>query len=197
MKKLLLSVSLAFMLATPAYAAPYISGSVGVGFPSDSDITYSDGHVDKGGLTSKTGVPFGGAVGIKNDAYRLEVALGYQTNKIETWQYSPDLYNNSFSFFTYMVNGYYDVDIKNSSITPYVMAGLGGASVNVKNEGYADRTSTVFAWQVGAGIGIKAATNLTVDIGYRYLKPSSFSDNWGTYTFSSSNLLAGIRYDFN
>ena len=197
MKKLLLSVSLACLLATPANAAPYISGSVGAGFPDNSDVTYVDGSIDKSGLTSKTGVPFGGAVGIKSDAYRLEVALGYQTNKIDTWQHSPDLYNDSFSFFSYMVNGYYDVDIKNSSISPYVMAGLGGARVNVKNEGYADQTSNVFAWQVGAGIGIKAATHLTVDLGYRYLKPSSFNDNWGTYTFSSSNFLAGIRYEFN
>ena len=96
-----------------------------------------------------------------------------------------------------MVNGYYDVDIKNSNITPYVMAGLGGASVNVKNEGQPDQNSNVFAWQVGAGIGIKAANNLTFDLGYRYLKPSSFSDTWGSYTFSSSNFLAGIRYEFN
>jgi len=196
MKKLLLSLSLACLLATPAYAAPYVSGSVGVGFPSDSDVTFSDGSVNKGGLTSKTGVPFGGAVGIKNDAYRLEVALGYQSNKVDTWKHLPNSSDDTYSFFTYMVNGYYDVDIKNPSITPYLMAGLGGASVTAKNEGYADQTSNVFAWQVGAGIGIKATTHLTVDIGYRYLKPSSFSDVYGSYTFSSSNFLAGIRYEF-
>jgi len=197
MKKLLLSVSLACLLATPAYAAPYISGSVGVGFPCDSDLTDSHGVVDQGGQTYKTGVPFGGAVGIKNDSYRLEVALGYQTNTIDTFQHVSDNTNDSVSLFTYMVNGYYDVEIKNSSITPYLMAGLGGASVNSKIEGEADHTTNVFAWQVGAGIGIKAANNLTVDLGYRYLKPSSFSDSYGSYTFCSSNFLAGIRYEFN
>ena len=197
MKKLLLSVSLACLLATPAYAAPYISGSVGVGFPGDSDLTDSHGVVDSGGQTYKTGVPFGGAVGIKNDSYRLEVALGYQTNTVDTFQHVSDTTNDSVSLFTYMVNGYYDVDIKNSSITPYVMAGLGGASVNSEIEGEADHTTNVFAWQVGAGIGIKAANNLTVDLGYRYLKPSSFSDSYGSYTFCSSNFLAGIRYEFN
>ena len=197
MKILLLSVSLACLLTTPTYAAPYISGSVGVGFPSDSDVTFSDGSVNKGGLTSKTGVPFGGAVGIKNDAYRLEVALGHQSDKVDTWKHLPNSSNDTYSFFTYMVNGFYDVDIKNSSITPYLMAGLGGASVKAINEGYADQTSNVFAWQVGAGIGIKAANKLTVDLGYRYLKPSSFSDVYGSYTFSSSNFLVGIRYEFN
>ncbi len=197
MKKLLLNVLLATMLATPVYAAPYISGSVGVGFPSESDVTFPDGSVNKGGLTSKTGVPFGGAVGIKNDAYRLEVALGHQSDKVDTWKHLPNSSNDTYSFFTYMVNGFYDVDIKNSSITPYLMAGLGGASVKAINEGYADQTSNVFAWQVGAGIGIKAANKLTVDLGYRYLKPSSFSDVYGSYTFSSSNFLVGIRYEFN
>ena len=197
MKILLLSVSLACLLTTPTYAAPYISGSVGVGFPSDSDVTFSDGSVNKGGLTSKTGVPISGAVGIKNDAYRLEVALGHQSDKVDTWKHLPNSSNDTYSFFTYMVNGYYDVDIKNSNITPYVMDGLGGASVNVKNEGQPDQNSNVFAWQVGAGIGIKAANNLTFDLGYRYLKPSSFSDSYGSYTFCSSNFLAGIRYEFN
>jgi opacity protein-like surface antigen len=197
-KHLLLSVLLAGMMATPAYAAPYISGSVGVGFPADSDVTYSNGVVDKGGQTLKVGVPFGGAIGIKNDAYRVEAAIGYQTHKVDTWLHAPDLSDDSVSLFTYMVNGYYDVDIKDSSITPYVTAGLGGASITAKNEGYADHSTTVFAWQVGAGIGLKASSNLTVDLGYRYLKPSSsFSDSFGTYTFSSSNVLAGIRYEFN
>lgn len=195
MKKLLLTALIAGMSATPALAAPYISGSVGVGIFGNADVTDS-GITDKDGQTYKSGVPFGGAVGIKNGAYRVEAALGYQTNDVDTFNHVTDTRNDSVSTFTYMVNGYYDVDVKSKSISPYVTAGLGGASITSKVEGESDKSNSVFAWQIGTGIGIKAANNLTVDLGYRYLKPSKFKDNYVEYTASSSNILAGIRYDF-
>ena len=183
------------MSAAPVYAAPYVSGSVGVGLLGNADVT-SAGVTDKDGQTFKTGIPFGGAIGFKNNGYRVEAALGFQNQKVDTWQHAPDTTNDSVSMLTYMANGYYDVDINNASLSPYLMAGLGGARVNSKNEGMADHKSTVFAWQAGVGVGIKAADNLTVDLGYRYLKPSKFKDSYGEYTTSSSNFLAGIRYEF-
>ncbi len=94
-----------------------------------------------------------------------------------------------------MANCYYDINLNKSSVSPYVMVGIGGASINAKID-TSDETKSVFAWQLGAGVGVKAANNLTVDLGYRYLKPSKFKDNYAEYTGSSSNILAGIRYDF-
>lgn len=193
MKKILLTALIAGMSAAPAIAAPYVSGSVGAGF---------FGGVDKDIQTYKTGVPFGGAVGINNGAYRVEAALGYQTNDLDTYGGSTaEAANCSVSTLTYMLNGYYDIDVKSKSISPYVTAGLGGASIKAKNAAWlstpAEETTTSgFAWQIGAGIGLKAAKNLTVDFGYRYLKPSKFKDSYGEYTASSSNILAGLRYDF-
>ena len=169
----------------------------GAGFPNDADVLGSDRVTEKGGQTLKSGVPFGIAAGIKNDACRLEIALGYQTNKVDTFYHVVDPLDDSVTQFTSMVNGYYDVELNNSSISPYVTAGIGGDIITSKNEGEADRTTTVFAWQLGAGIGIKATSNLTIDFGYRFLKPSSFTDSFGTYKFSNSNFLAGIRYEFN
>ena len=198
MKKLLLTALIAGMSAAPALATPYVSGNVGVGFLGNSDasrlgITINDA------ITYKSGIPFGIAVGVKEDRFRVEAAIGYQTNDVEKEKRNlidlVSVSGDSISFLTYMANCNYDINLNKSSVSPYVMVGIGGASINAKID-TSDETKSVFAWQLGAGVGVKAANNLTVDLGYRYLKPSKFKDNYAEYTGSSSNILAGIRYDF-
>ena len=202
MKKLLLTAMIAGMSAAPALATPYVSGSVGVGFAGNSSLTLTGGVEVNDALKWKSGIPFGGAIGIKQDEFRVEAALGYQTHEVDKVLVAgvyeaPTGTDNSLSVLTYMVNGYYDINLNKSSISPYVMVGLGGASL--KPEG--DTSKSVFAWQVGAGVGVKAAKDLTVDLGFRYLKPGSLegqdSDgNSGKFSLSYTNILAGVRYDF-
>jgi len=205
MKKLLLTALIAGMSAAPAFAAPYVSGSFGLGFAGNSDFKPTVGAEVKDAVKFKTGVPFGAAIGIKEDTFRVEAALGYQTHKVDQMLTGPtapgvhvaDVTNESISVLTYMFNGYYDIDLNKSSVSPYVMAGLGGASLKPKD----GDSKSKFAWQVGAGVGIKAAKELTVDLGIRHLKPgsldgSAYDNTNGKYSFSYTNILAGIRYDF-
>ena len=199
MKKLLLSVSLACMLATPAYAAPYVSVSTGLGLAENSSVTYSGVSINDF-LTYKSAVPVVGAVGIKNDGYRIEVAIGYQSHDVD--QMKQDLVHltsvsgSSASIFSYLVNGYYDIDVK-GGITPYLTAGLGGASITAKSTGSSDTTSSGFAYQLGAGVGIKASENVVIDLGYRFFKPSSFNVyNTTDISATSNNFLVGVRYNF-
>jgi opacity protein-like surface antigen len=199
MKKLLLTALIAGMSATPALAStPYVSGSIGLGFVGNSEASVS-GKTIKDAITYKSGIPFGAAVGMKKDQLRVEAAIGYQTSDVDKEKRNlTDLVSvsgDSVSILTYMANCYYDINLNKSSVSPYVMAGIGGASINAKVN-TSDETKSVFAWQLGAGVGVKAANNLTVDLGYRYLKASKFKDNYGEYTASSSNILAGVRYDF-
>ena len=151
----------------------------------------------------RSGVPFGVAVGVTSGEYRVEAALGYQTNKVDKWKEDgihliPITDNSRLSDLSYMVNGYRDFTIKNSGVSPYLSAGLGAASFTAKADGSSDERKTVFAWQAGVGVGIKASDNLVVDLGYRYFKPSElkFPNSISSLTFSSSNLLAGVRYTF-
>ncbi len=202
MKKILLTALIAGISAAPAIAStPYVSGSVGLGIFCNGDVKDSiDGLHYSDGVTYKTGVPIVGAIGIKQDAFRVEAALGYQTNDLKTFEGVNVTNGDSVSTLTYMLNGYYDIDVKSKNVSPYVMAGLGGASLTAKNAAdfypAEEKSTSVFAWQIGAGVGCKVASNVTVDLGYRYLKPSKFRDSYGEYTAASSNILAGVRYDF-
>ncbi len=57
-------------------------------------------------------------------------------------------------------------------------------------------SDTVFAWQTDVGVGINVGNNATVDIGYRYFKPSDVRWNGDSYSHASCNIIASIRLGF-
>jgi opacity protein-like surface antigen len=186
-------------------ATPYVSANVGLGYANNSEVT-SGGISVNDGITFKVGVPFSGAVGLSEGDYRVEAALGYQLNgadqlKANLATLSPAASNDKVSVFSYMANAYYDHKMQGSGITPYVMAGLGGATINPQGTNLEGASQSVFAWQVGTGVGVKASDNVVVDVGYRYFKPSSYTVTdpaFGNTKFSvaSSNVMLGLRYNF-
>lgn len=197
MKKSIIALLLAGMCSAPAVASaamnPYVSANVGVGIMGDSDVSALGVSFDNA-ISYKTGVPFGGAVGVKFDSFRVEAALGFQSNDIDEVLSVP-ITDTKVDMLTYMANCYYDIAIKNSPFTPYVMGGLGGAHVTFKDSSD-DLSHSVFAWQLGVGVSANVAKQLDVDLGYRYLKPSDFSDSGADISLQSSNILAGVRYTF-
>ena len=198
MKKIsLLAMLVAGMWATPVSAASstYVSGSVGVGSLTNSNVNVLGVSI-KDAFEYKTGVPFVGAVGLKNDSYRVEAAIGYQSHDVNKVLGIPYTAKLTVSALTFMANGYYDFETKGSALAPYLTVGLGAADVRSSDNVTTD-SKTVFAWQAGAGLGLKATDNLTVDLGYRLLKPSNVSLGLGAdLTLLSHNFLAGVRYSF-
>ena len=119
---------------------------------------------------------------------------------------------------TLMVNAYYDIET-NSSITPFVGAGLGIAFTKLAQTysaqyeifnydisgsvGMSD-TKTKFAWNVAAGVTYNIDENLDMDFTARYVNAGKTSvktniqgfDVKGSAKLSSIDLLAGIRYTF-
>ncbi len=197
MKQKLLALLIAGSCAAPslAYAAtPYVSACTGLGIAGDSTVNVSDKN------TFKSGMPWGGAIGLKGDEYRVEAALGYQLNHIDSSTYAMPS-GGRVGIFSYMANAYYDYAL-DKCVAPYLMGGLGGASMSLKEPGSADVSKSVFAWQLGLGVGVKATDNVVVDLGYRYFKPGAYTVTDAAYggsvkhTASSSNILLGLRYNF-
>ncbi len=201
MKKVLLTAASLCLFALPAAAgpSPYVGGSVGPGFFGNSDATYS-GVFSKDYMTYQTGVPFTLAVGLKSEAYRAEAAFGFQSHDVEQIKLNgidqSSVSGYRVSMYSYMANGYYDIDLRYDSLMPYVMAGLGAARLHSREPAISwDRT--VFAWQVGAGVSVPATRNITLDFAYRYFKPSSYDAGSATDISSfSHNFLLGGRYAF-
>ncbi|AOS84690.1 hemagglutinin [Chlorobaculum limnaeum] len=156
---------------------PYISGAVGIGMPS----LEVDGYDIDDALDS--GLVLNGAFGYNFGSARLEAAVGYQSHDVS------DFDDVNISILTVMANAFYDFDT-DSGIRPYIMGGAGIADVDTNQD---TDSETVFAWQVGAGLGFEIADNTTLDLGYRYLKPSEIEDS---IDIDSHNVMLGLRYQF-
>lgn len=209
MKRKLLAIMVAGISAAPSLAqaaTPYVSGSVGLGFASNSSVSVSGVTVNDF-ISYKSGVPFGFAIGLKEDTIRLEAAASFQTNSMDKITDPTDgvsytaASGNKIKISSYMANAYYDYAIKGSNIAPYVMGGIGAATIKPEINAWALDSKTVFAWQLGAGVGVRASDNIVVDLGFRYIKPGSYKfigpdETEATMSTSSSNILAGVRYNF-
>lgn len=156
---------------------PYVSAAAGIGFPSLEWYGYDVEDALDSGLV------LNGAVGYNFGSARLEAAVGYQSHDLS------DFDDVNVSVLTGMANAYYDFDI-DSSVRPYIMGGAGIASVDTNQD---TDSETVFAWQVGAGLGFKIARNTTLDLGYRYLKPNKIEDS---LEIESHNVMLGLRFQF-
>ena len=199
MRKLLLTSSAVFFLAPSASAQPYVSGSVGVSNVANSSGDYGAGSVSNV-FEYKAGIPVNLAFGNNNEPYRVEVAVGYQSDSIVKSQGIPIINDTKETTISLMLNSYYDVDIKAGKLSSYLMAGIGGCNLNINNTvtGYSEN-ALAFAWQAGGGIGIKAIDGVIIDLGYRYFKPSNSS--WpkagiNSLTNSFQNISVGIRCMF-
>lgn len=209
MKKIIIAAVLAFMCTTPALAETYYaSASIGYGTLNDSGSFTYNGSTYKDVVAFDSGTPWEIAFGSKYDNARVEVALGYQADNVDTVGGLSSFYGYSFSEIeiatrSIMVNAYRDFPLKDSDVEPYLMAGIGSMNLKMNVSGTEYGNIDKFSWQIGAGIGYKATDNITVDLGYRYFAASDvtfpsagtgYSET--TYSVGGSRVLAGVRYGF-
>jgi len=209
MKKIVMTLMAAGLIAAPSLASaettPYVSVSAGLGLMHDSDVDLESGYFLSGGTLSdgveyKTGYAIEGAIGAQMDMFRGEFAVGYQSSEADKIFGSDDV-DVDVSVLSFMANGYADFEM-NDGVSPYVMAGVGIANCDVSGKSSSDDysdDSTVFAWQVGAGVGVKAADDITVDLGYRYFATADIDLDVSGYddmSFATSKILLGMRYSF-
>lgn len=67
-----------------------------------------------------------------------------------------------------MANGYYDHEMGNSPLTPYVGVGLGIADTDLNLAGTSVGDETNLAYQFMVGLGYEVAPNVVLTGGYRY-----------------------------
>lgn len=194
--------ALALLLSSPAYCAEadtglYVSGNLGLAMPRDSDAT--DSGVS--GLTLNTsydtGWALGAALGHNFGNTRLEGEVAYQKADEDKTSFAGVTLDSTWdiSALSFLANGYYDFT-NSSAFTPYLSAGLGFAKVKWAGDGES-ADDTVFAYQVGAGVGYALSKKVTLDAKYRYFATSDpkFFDTV-KMDFASHNLFLGVRVNF-
>jgi opacity protein-like surface antigen len=189
MKRFLMTlVVAAVFMATSAQAANgqlYVSGNLAFGILTDTDI---------GGDTISYDPGFGimGAVGFDGGQFRIEGELAYRDYGIDTVTISGTAFQGigSISALSFMANGYADIEIPNSPLTPYVGVGMGfvDLSFNVGGTSYASGTEVAYQFMAGTAFDISPKAALTV--GYRFF---GFTDNEGS---NVHELNIGARFMF-
>jgi len=205
-KSMWLAVALGLMILTGGTALAggwYVDGYGGAVWVSDSDLK---GTNIQGKSEYDTGYNFGGALGYDWGMFRLEGELGYRSSdvsKVTIDNVGSATSGGSYTAFDYMVNGY--LEYKNETkFYPFVMGGIGGAtvssdSVTIGGITAAGGDDTVFAYQLGAGIGFAVTDHVILELSYRYFgtdDPDIGSGSNLESEYKSHNVLFGLRYTF-
>ena len=209
MKKNLLIIFvcvLAFFFSAPVYSAEglYVSGNGGFATASDSDLTDSTVPGVTVNTEFDTGLTLGAALGYNFNRFRVEGEISYQKNdvdKIGAQGVSFDATGNATAL-SFLINGYYDF-VNRSAFTPYISAGLGFAQVefndlNISVSGFpcSSDEDTLFAYQIGIGVGYAVTEKVIIDVKYRYFGTEDSEYDTTKAEFASNNFLIGVRVNF-
>lgn len=207
--------------AMPATAANdwYVSGNLGVSSLQEASLTdtFAGGSITAD-VDFDTGYGLSGAIGHAWGPFRLEGELSYRKNDLDqidvkTLTIAGVVFTalgtatlgGDTSSFGFMANGYYDFDTGGNWV-PFVMAGIGGAKINLDVTSVGgvavtyDESDTVFAYQAGAGLGYKFSPTTTANLQYRFFGTSdpTFDDGVDKLDseYQSHNFWIGITQRF-
>lgn len=176
---------------------PYVRVSGGGALLNDSNLSAPDFRAE---MEADPGYVLGAAAGLAMDCFRAELEFGYQKNDLDKLNVTAPFVgagsiDGKVEIMTLMMNGY--VDFKNKSIiTPYLMAGIGAAKVDVKMDGESD-DDVVLAGQIGAGLAFAVSGNVSIDTEYRYFMTDDPNFDGTDAEISGHRLQVGVRYTFN
>ncbi|MDR3517899.1 MAG: outer membrane beta-barrel protein [Azospirillaceae bacterium] len=188
----------------------YIGGAGGVGFADTAKVHIpGSGHED---LKYQPGYGASGEVGYGFDnGLRTGLELGYLDNAVDktTGFAGGDKGGGSTRALIYMLNLYYDIPT-GTAFTPYIGAGVGGATLNAHHiqptpaGSSLNGTDTVFAYQGIAGVSYaldNVAPNLAATLDYRYLgtqdpKFDVVGGGRAKAEYSNNIIMVGLRYSF-
>ena len=185
--------------AAPASAGQtYISGNVGSSWMNDT----KDGAFTYG---MNNGVTALAAIGMRENCYRFEGELGYQTNSVDQLHgpFGTSNFTGDIEVWSVLANAYYDI-YTGGGVKPYLTAGVGAARVQFEGLNFQDAPQgpgwsehdSVFAYQLGAGVAIPISKGVKLDARYRYFSTAEFTLNNGNQSrLASNSVLVGLRFN--
>jgi opacity protein-like surface antigen len=214
-----LAVGVGGIFVPNAQAQWYASGNVGATFLNDSDFTdtFTGGAV-AGEIGADTGYGISGALGYSWGNFGLEGEVSYRKNDLDdvsvnTLSIAGLLFTGLGTFsldgettaLGFMANGWYNFATPGPWV-PFIGAGIGVANISLDLDNIGgvavsyDESDTVFAYQVGAGVGYKVTPKTMVNLSYRYFATHDpeFSDGVDNVEteYSTHNVMLGVTVRF-
>lgn len=183
---------------------PYLSVHLGASFLEDSDLSDSTLPGVDFELSFDTGWVGGIAGGYRLSDFRLEGEIWYGEHDVDETSVMGFNFDSTGdgSVTALLLNGYYDFNY-DSPFIPFVCAGVGYAKVEVNDYNFTGSgmpnfsdDDSVFAYQLGVGVGYVINENFMIDLKYRYF--ATEDPEFGTLTteIASHNFLLGARFNF-
>jgi len=150
----------------------YLRGDIGYRYNKMSDLVTQPMAVARG---IKDHVAVGGGVGYKYEWLRADVTLDYglRTSVSGDGGGVVGRYDGKIDSLTALFNGYVDLGDW-GGLTPYIGAGIGVSRDNVSElngvAGWRRIERWDLAWAAMAGASIQIMPQLSLDVGYRYLR---------------------------
>jgi opacity protein-like surface antigen len=159
MKKLLITSAVLFIAATGF--SQHLSLNLYGGYTFRDRINFGNAYafINAGGI-------FGGSLeGVNAQGTGVELQYQYQRTNIPLYSYPQNvqLNTNTTATISYLLLNFEQYMMNNPKIQPYGGIGLGAAFVT------ASSNSTKFAWDLKAGVKIKAGNSVGVKIGAQLL----------------------------
>ena len=201
----------------------YVSANLAANWLQTQNYRLMTGNEGPGSflrLPSDTGMSGGLAIGVQNEAYRLEAALDYFINNVKNGtQYdgfflAPVSASGKVITTALLVNGYYDF-MPQSIWTPYVGVGLGIANIHPSFSTNSPQlfiattlhdNTVAFACQGIAGVAWKVSEHVKATLDYRYLRTATAtftivdglrSSGTALSRYASNRVTGGVSYYFN
>ncbi len=187
-----------------AQTGPYLSATIGTNNPIDSDVTDSTMPGITTEISYDTGFALGAAIGYGFGNFRVEGEVSYAKSDIDQTSVLGMSFDSTgdATATSLLLNAYYDFT-NTSAFTPYVSGGVGFSKIdvndyNILGSGDPDFTDddTVFAYQVGVGVGYAVNNQITIDLKYRYFATEDSELDTTKAEIASHNLLLGVRFNF-
>ena len=172
----------------------YVSGFLGANTLHDAGLGSGvDLNFDVGGT-------FSGAIGYAvTPNVRVEGELAHRFNDIDELCLGSFCIpaGDSMSATSLMANAFYDFDT-GGSWRPYLGGGIGATVITLDTASGIDDDDTVFAAQLGAGVGFQATPSLVISFDYRFFftDDPEFSTLGFGAEYMSHTLAVGLRFHF-